>query len=247
MKIKTCCLFLLFTSFICFSQSKGRIVYRVVSQKLTYDKDNDTGSRQAFVNLMNEMSKIRDSIALYLDFEDQESIFYVDRNTNIGLSNNTGYQSVIKSFNLYYRNNNSKVLTEKIISDNTYLVNSKTYDIEWDITNEKKRIGDYICFKATTNVLAHKLTKGIYKKHIEAWFCPDISISLGPKNYGGLPGLIIELKDEKLTYYVKAINLKPDFQIMIDRPSKGKLISKEDYFALKPTITRENFKEYIGD
>lgn len=243
-KIYSLCILLLFSS-MAFSQTKGRVTYRIISEQLTSD-ENDT-SRKTFVKVMNNMSAIRDSIALNLDFNKLESIFYVDENTNIGLSDRNGYSSIMRSLNWYYRNDGTKTALERINSDKIYLVNSKTTDVIWNITNERKMIGKYNCIKAKTIVSAYTMTRGLFKKEIEAWFCPEIPIGLGPKNYGGLPGLIMELTDGKLKYYVKSLNLNPDFEIEIKKSVKGKLISQEEFFKAQPMITRENIKEYINN
>lgn len=228
-----------------FSQRNGRVIYRINSEKLTLNK-SDSESRSTFVSLMNNMSVIRDSIALHLDFKDNVSIFYVDAKTNIGLSNLKGYKGIINSFNVFYRNDDTDTLIEVVNSDKIYLVTSKASEITWKITKETKIIGNYNCVKAEGNIESHSLTKGLHTKILTAWFCPEIPIKLGPKGYGGLPGLIMELKEGKLTYYVKTLNFNFD-DVQINIPAKGKVISKEDFFKLKPTITRDNFKEYIGN
>jgi GLPGLI family protein len=235
----------LFVSCLCFSQTKGRITYRIITEPLTYQEDNP--QRKIFVEFMTHMSKIRDSIALNLDFNKHESIFYADEDTDIGLSNVKGYNSILSSLHRFYRNDSTGVSIERIDSDKIFLVNSKINDIKWAITNEKKTIGDYDCIKANAVISGHTVTRGVYNKTIEAWFCPSIPLKLGPKNYGGLPGLIMELKDGRFTYYVKSMNLNPNFEIEVEKPKKGKSISKDDYYALQPKITRENIKEYIGN
>jgi GLPGLI family protein len=130
--------------------------------------------------------------------------------------------------------------------DKTYYVQSKTTDLVWQISNEKKKIGNYTCIKAITKVEDKISTRGVYTKLIEAWFSPEIPIRLGPNNYGGLPGLIMELKEGKFTYYVKNINIEPDFEIRIEKP-KGKVITQKEFFDRIPTITRGNIKEYIDN
>ena len=65
--------------------------------------------------------------------------------------------------------------------------------------------------------------------------------------YGNLPGLIMELIDGKLTYYVDSMDLNPKFKIQIDKPNNGKKISKKDYLSRQPKITKDNFEEYIGN
>ena len=34
---------------------------------------------------------------------------------------------------------------------------------------------------------------------MSAWFTPEIPVSTGPSMYGGLPGLILEINDDRTT------------------------------------------------
>ena len=207
----------------------------------------DSRAKSAFVNAINNLNKIRDSLLLNLDFNGQESSFYVDRVTDLGLSNERGYNSVIKTFKTYYRNNNTDTLLMGVVSDKYYLVSSLISSINWKIGTEKKKIGKYLCTRATTKIEDKHPTKGVYTKTIEAWFSTEIPINIGPNNYGGLPGLIMELKEGKFTYYVQNINLNPEAEIKISKPQNGNVITKQEYFDLIPTITKENIKDYIGN
>ncbi len=67
---------------------------------------------------------------------------------------------------------------------------------------DSKKIGDYICYKATTIVENHRKIKS----EIVVWFTPEIPFQYGPKNYGGLPGLILALQERGHYFYAKKIN-----------------------------------------
>ncbi|GAB4154323.1 MAG: GLPGLI family protein [Winogradskyella sp.] len=227
------------------SQSdEGRITYKTKTEVFKSEKNS---KKSELYKALNKLSSIRDSVSLFLDFKNSESIFFVDEKTNIGLSNEKGYSSALNSFKTYYRNDEDKTCLMVINSDDIYQIKSKTTDIVWNITNETKEIGIYKCIKATANVKSKNPTKGEFIKIVEAWFCPEIPINLGPNNYGGLPGLIIELKEGKLTYYVRSINLNPDFDISVEKPKKGKVLTQQEYFDKIPTITKDNIREYIGN
>lgn len=245
MKLNVVYLFLfLILPNLSFSQTKGRVVYKIATEPPASD-ENDS-SRKTFVEFLNSMSEIRDSIPFNLDFDKRESVFYVDTETNLGLSDKQGYESIIKTFNFYYRNGDTKKAVEKIIAERTYLVESKTSDIVWNITNEQKTIGNYTCIKATTTVSGYTATRGVFNKTVEAWFAPSIALPLGPNNYGGLPGLIMELTDMKFTYYVNSMSLEPDFDMEMKKPTRGKTMSREEYYEMQPKMSRENLRGYIG-
>ncbi|MEO8934305.1 MAG: GLPGLI family protein, partial [Xanthomarina sp.] len=44
---------------------------------------------------------------------------------------------------------------------------------KWELTNEKKMIGNYLCLKATTSYILVNPEKE-FKKNVEAWYAPEI-------------------------------------------------------------------------
>lgn len=107
------------------------------------------------------------------------------------------------------------------------LVKSNTITNGWEISNETKLIDKYLCYKA-------EYKKSIIGRDgkektilITAWFAPSINFSFGPKEYSGLPGLILELKEKYTTYLAKKISIQNE-NIIFDFP-KGKSISEKEY------------------
>lgn len=77
---------------------------------------------------------------------------------------------------------------------NKFLVEDQYPLHNWTITTESKNISGYPCVKARTN----------YRGRVwEAWFTPDIPLPYGPWKLCGLPGLIIEAKDDTGTYTLR--------------------------------------------
>lgn len=58
--------------------------------------------------------------------------------------------------------------------------------LEWSVKSDSKNINGYNCILATTKYGKYEL---------EAWFTPEIPVSDGPYLFGGLPGLIVSLRD----------------------------------------------------
>ncbi|TDE52761.1 GLPGLI family protein [Flavobacterium sp. GT3P67] len=111
-------------------------------------------------------------------------------------------------------------------SDGT-LVGNEYGKNTWEISKESKQIAGYLCYKAIQNS-PFVDRKGEHKvKEILAWFAPSLPYSYGPKNFYGLPGLILELTENKTTYFVIKIELF-DKELEIDFP-KGKTVTKEEY------------------
>ena len=70
-----------------------------------------------------------------------------------------------------------------------------TYDedrpLNWKIMQETTKIGEYKVQKAETDFAGRKWT---------AWFTTDLPYQDGPYKFGGLPGLIVKVEDEKGEY-----------------------------------------------
>lgn len=63
--------------------------------------------------------------------------------------------------------------------------------LDWQITSEEKEIGGYKSQKATVSYRGREWT---------AWFTEELPIPYGSYVFGGLPGLILELRDQKGEY-----------------------------------------------
>jgi GLPGLI family protein len=75
----------------------------------------------------------------------------------------------------------------------TFLLDS-LYPMQWRISNETKTIDSLTCFKANCTFRG---------RNYEAWFSPDIPVPFGPWKMGGLPGLIVDLKDDQENMLVR--------------------------------------------
>ena len=66
-----------------------------------------------------------------------------------------------------------------------------------------KKIGSYLCYKAIDVESDNQLKKPI------AWFSPLIPVNFGPKEYIGLPGLVLEVEMAGSTITATKIILNP--------------------------------------
>lgn len=66
-------------------------------------------------------------------------------------------------------------------------------------------------------------------KTITAWYTPEIPISQGPANYWGLPGLILEVADDKTVLLCSKIVLKPKDKLEITAPKKGEKVTQAKF------------------
>ncbi|MDN3674886.1 GLPGLI family protein [Flavobacterium branchiarum] len=98
----------------------------------------------------------------------------------------------------------------------------------WEILNESKKIGNYLCYKA---ILSTPYVNRYGESRIsktEAWFAPSLPYSFGPKEFCGLPGLILELVADKLTTFIATkITIEKEYLDIIF--PKGKSVTKKEY------------------
>ncbi|WP_419869908.1 GLPGLI family protein [Chryseobacterium sp. CT-SW4] len=71
-------------------------------------------------------------------------------------------------------------------------------DMQWKLIGEKKTILGYECYKAETDFRGRSYT---------AWYTPAISIPDGPYKFSGLPGLILEVYDDKYHFHYQLLQV----------------------------------------
>ncbi|MEJ5105009.1 GLPGLI family protein [Chryseobacterium sp. MYb328] len=89
----------------------------------------------------------------------------------------------------------------RVLTD-VYEITEEMPSLEWKISSDKKKIGEYECQSATLKYKNRQWT---------AWFTQDIPISEGPSFFKGLPGLVIWVHDDKNNYDFSLKKLTKDF------------------------------------
>lgn len=89
-------------------------------------------------------------------------------------------------------------VTEKVMTDH-FTYTEPLVPFDWTLLKETKKIGKYTVQKATTNYAG---------RHYTAWFSPEIPISDGPYKFRGLPGLIIQIQDDRNHYNYTLISVE---------------------------------------
>ncbi|MBG6060323.1 GLPGLI family protein [Flavobacterium sp. CG_9.1] len=201
----------------------GKIQYEV---KLGIDlKEVD----KTYVEFFKEIVDYGNNQQFQLLFNNKSSSFkYVEK-----LNNDTNFDKNADLIARTFINSSSDVYVDYIIKkvvlkepDGTLI--EKKYDpAGWEITNESKIIGTYLSYKAK-KIVYYTSAKGQSKNmDVIAWFAPNLPYPYGPIDFYGLPGLILELTQNKATFLATKIDLVEE-EIKIDFP-KGKTITKEEY------------------
>lgn len=232
----------------CQNSKSGRITYQIAS----IDSGNKVKIDKKFSDIQNDFNKlllIRDKLIFNLDFKNGESLYYFDNSLDLGLSIEPGYRTVLMSFanSAYYKNDAENLVLQRLVNDAVYILESKLDKIKWELSSTSKIISGYTCYKATTKIISRNSLREDELKTVEAWYSPEIPVNSGPKDYAGLPGLILELKHGKLKYYATSMNFKLNEKEnkSSKKPKRGQKMLMEEYYNIRPNLTKEEFKSNI--
>ena len=136
--------------------------------------------------------------------------------------------------NIFFKNFTTQIAVEKRnLMDKEFIVEDSIRNVSWKlIDGETKTILGHTCKKATG-----KSERG---SSLVAWYADDISLSSGPAQFGGLPGLILGLdaNESEFVYTATDIQKKVDKQ-EIKAPADGKKVTPAEFAAIR--------KELMGD
>ncbi|WP_428224427.1 GLPGLI family protein [Flavobacterium sp.] len=162
----------------------------------------------------------------------------------------------------------NRFVNDRDLMGKEFLIKDTLTTIKWQLTQETKQIGDYLCFKATAvipnasykfrdmreraqkemekNQTAEETKKGTnllpeIKKEIEitAWYTPDIPVSNGPGYYQGLPGLILEINEDKTVILCTTVALNIKDKKEIKAPTNGKVVTQKEYDEISKAKMQE--------
>lgn len=218
------CLFKI--SFSYTQEFNGVAIYKTSSKiEMTMDSTKVSSDDQ---KALNEMVKKSMQKEYELRFNQTESLYKKIETLNkddgsqglevIGLGSGTegGLYKNIKDLTL---------IENRDLFGKLFLVSDKLEKHDWQLKGESRQIGDYLCYKATYTTDHNKKNATT----ITAWYTPQIPVSNGPASYWGLPGLILEVDNGRLSMICSKITLNPKEDIKIETPSKGKKIENEEY------------------
>jgi len=217
--------------------TNGSITYNVdLEPFLDYVRSApQTAKYPQMVTFFGDMPGLAERMELELRFSGNQSRFRIKKGLRVGRED-INMAIVVKQFvskGIYYTDLDKKVQILRTRHGGTvYNVKSNIGNINWKLTREKKKIGDFVCYKATYQ-------KKVLDKYYEvtAWYAPGIPLAFGPGEYAGsLPGLILELSDQVKHFRCTSITLNPEKKITVSFPNEAAIT----------TITEEEYQQ-IGD
>lgn len=213
------------------AQESVRITY-TIEQKVDFDSVNSVEVADIFM-LVNEVISGFEFELLINDkgesvfrktepmIEDYSEIELYRLALGFSAGDEVWYTEKGKSEKLIYKND----------LENGPLLLALNEDISWAISKETKHIDKYKAIKATTT---RKM--GSFIEQIEVWFTPELSYSFGPLGYNSLPGLILELKRDKVFYKFKELEKTP---VSIEPPKASQQMMFDEYYLLLETRMAE--------
>ncbi len=118
------------------------------------------------------------------------------------------------------------VIEQKDFLGRAFLIQGDRPEYVWRITGQQGEYLGFACQQAVTEVDSAR---------VDAWFAPELPVSVGPVWFGGLPGaiLLLSIDDGSLTTY-SATHVLPEApgQISIWAPEQGKAVTKEEFDAM---------------
>ncbi|MCH3881580.1 GLPGLI family protein [Tenacibaculum aquimarinum] len=191
-------------------------------------------------HFLNQLTKSKGDIEYTLVFNNNKSFFSKDKKMNNDGKRQTSITEIIAGKGIFYTEKNELILHQKESFGEPFLI---TYPkTKWELTKETKKIGNYNCNKAIgIKIIENK--KGIIEKEIIAWYTSEISIGFGPKEFSGLPGLILELHEGKLIFKAIKVELNSKTKIDIIKPIKGEKVTLKKHYELMRKASSDYFRE----
>lgn len=218
-------LIILITSF-CFAQNnidKGVVFYSQIESPLLGKKRGpEVLSCLVFNKTESSYVTKKDSLVSLMKTESKQ-IYENDDNSSIYINN--GDPTYKFGFQVYTDLKRDSVWSSSRWKVFAY-VKEKKVNINWKLISERKKIGDFECYKAIGLLRGREYT---------AWYTNEIPIPFGPWKLQGLPGLIIEAYDKNENFYfcMKKIeypsqNPSPISKVILEKGKKW--LNMKEYF-----------------
>ena len=261
MRIRFLLLSFLMTVSIFAQDFSGRAIYRT-HRKSSIKLDSTTMASSPGIQEQLEAQMRKMFQKTYsLDFTKSKSVYKEVQELDApNAPSSNGVMIMVQGSNgsndvLYKNISENRMANKKELMGKVFLIRDNLVAYDWELMGETKNIGNYTCYKAKFEieeediqinmidgeVKEEKVTK---KRTLVAWYTPEVPISNGPSNYGGLPGLILEVNDGNQTIVCSEIVLNPKEVKEIKEPTKGKVVTRDEFSKISFEKTKEMMNRY---
>jgi len=140
------------------------------------------------------------------------------------------------NYQMYRNKNKNETIEQNSILNKPFIIKEDLKPLDWKITTEEKVINDLVVKKATC------LKNG---KEVVAWFTQKFSINEGPREFWGLPGLIVMVEYKDKTILANSIEILDSVE-SIRKPKEGKVVTRQEYEELKDEKENSLLSGYGG-
>ena len=242
---------------------QGKAIYKT-SKKSNFEIGGDNNSGMS--DVMKEQIKARlrkmNQKTFILNFNKYTSTYKEEVKLATPNPQANGNKVMVMSFggsgkgSVYYKNLQEKRFSNQTeIMGKVFLVKDSLPSYKWQLSSETKNIGEYTCYKATFSreveniemIVENGATKEEKKKETiitTAWYTPQVPVSNGPKDYQGLPGLILEINDGTTTMVCTEIIINSSEENIIEEPKKGKVVLQKEYNKIQKEKSKELMEKF---
>jgi GLPGLI family protein len=250
-------------------QGKAEYFSKTIIKQKSIKSDNKIKKDVEFDKMFQEALKKSSEKKYLFTFNKQEGLYEQIQEiekpkiSNTAMSMTVTFSGVGKKYiNL---KNRSKICEDEIFGKEFLIVEPLEMP-DWELVAGNKKIGDYTCYKAQITVPVTVKQKQAYQdflgkqlkktsffsmeepkdKVIIAWYTPEIPVSLGPLNYWGLPGLILEINEENVIILCSKVTLGTKEVVKIRIPNNGTKVNQVEFDAIEKAKT-ESMKDKDGN
>jgi GLPGLI family protein len=221
-------------------QSEGEIIFtETVQLKIDLDGENEE---------IRKMMPTSQSFSRNLLFNENASVYkdYEQATDNSDLeinheSDGMNFKMVMKRpENVFFTDfENGTTINYREFFGRYFLVNGQLKKLAWKMSGEQKKVLGFVCQKAVFQDTS---------RTVEAWFTPQIPVAAGPGEWGGLPGMILEVSIDgsARTMVASKVELKALPKDAIEKPTKGKAVTQEEFDKIEQEKMKEMQEEMGG-
>lgn len=241
------------------SQSIQGVATYQTQRHVDIKMDSTSGMNDEMQKSIQEQLRKQFQKEYTLSFNGPEAIWKEEASLDKPQAPSSSGISIVLSGNsdILYQNIKEQSYTQQSeLMGKQFLIEDTLEKPEWKLEKETKNIGQYTCFKATlTEEVEERSFQRIngeggeeevkkVTKVTTAWYTLDIPVQHGPDEFWGLPGLVLEVNDGKMSMMCTQVVINPKEGVTIEIPTKGKKVNEADYEKISEEKAKEMMERY---